>query len=45
MQGVSLHLGIGSGLIVIAAVALTVVLGGLRSARRASRTPAIEGAA
>ncbi|MDF2507065.1 MAG: hypothetical protein K0Q52_924 [Microbacterium sp.] len=42
MQGVSLHLGMGSGLLVIAAVALTVVLGGLRSARRASRTPAIE---
>ncbi|PRB13416.1 FtsX-like permease family protein [Microbacterium sp. MYb62] len=42
MQGISLHLGIGSALAVTAAITLTVLFGGLRSARRAGRTPPIE---
>lgn len=42
MQGISLHLGVGSVFIVAAAITVTVLLGGLRSARRASRTPPIE---
>lgn len=42
MQGVSLHLGLGSAWVVTAAITLTVLFGGLRSARRAGRTPPIE---
>ncbi len=42
MQGISLHLGIVSALIVVAAITVVVMLGGLRGARRASRTPPIE---
>jgi len=42
MQGISLHLGIGSMLLVTAAITVTVLLGGLRSARHAGRTPPIE---
>lgn len=42
MQGLSLHLGAGGVVTVAAAITVTVLLGGLRSARRASRTPPIE---
>lgn len=42
MQGISLHLGIVGVLVVTAAIAVVVVIGGLRGARRASRTPPIE---
>ncbi len=42
MQGISLHLGIGSAFAVTAAITLTVLFGGLRSARRAGRTPPVE---
>lgn len=42
MQGISLHLGIISMLIVVATITVVVLIGGLRGARRASRTPPIE---
>ena len=42
MQGISLHLGIISMLIVVAAITVVVMIGGLRGARRASRTQPIE---
>ncbi len=42
MRGISLHLGIVSVLAVTAAIAVIVLLGGLRGARRAGRTPPIE---
>lgn len=42
MQGISLYLGTISVLVVVAAVTVVVLLGGLRGARRASRTPPIE---
>lgn len=42
MQGISLHLGAGSVLFVVLAITVVVMLGGLRGARRASRTPPIE---
>ena len=42
MQGISLHLGAVSMLVVVASIAVVVLLGGLRGARRASRTPPIE---
>lgn len=42
MQGISLHLGNISVLAVAAAIAVVVLLGGLRSARHASRTRPIE---
>ena len=42
MQGISLHLSIGSMLVVTAAVAVVVIVGGLRGARHASRTSPIE---
>lgn len=42
MSGITLHLGITGASWVTAAVTATVVLGGLRGARRASRTPPIE---
>lgn len=42
MQGISLHLGAVSVLVVVASIAVVVLLGGLRGARRASRTPPIE---
>ena len=42
MQGLSLHLGVGSVFMVAAAITVTVLLGGLRSARRAGLTPPIE---
>lgn len=42
MQSVTLHLGAVSASLVTAAVTLVVLLGGLRAARRASRTPPIE---
>jgi len=41
MQGISLHLGFGSVLAVVATTVLVVLLGGLRGARRASRTPPV----
>ncbi|WP_105565207.1 ABC transporter permease family protein [Microbacterium halophytorum] len=42
MQGISLHLSVGSIAIAVVAIAAVVLLGGLRGARRASRTPPIE---
>ena len=42
MQGISLHLGSASVLIVVVAITAVVVLGGLRGARQASRVPPIE---
>jgi putative ABC transport system permease protein len=42
MQGISLHLGSVSVLIVVATVTAVVMLGGLRGARQASRVPPIE---
>lgn len=42
MQGISLHLGIISMLIVVATITVVVMIGGLRGARRASRTRPIE---
>ncbi|NII69125.1 FtsX-like permease family protein [Microbacterium ulmi] len=42
MQGISLHLGIVSMLIVVATITVVVMIGGLRGVRRASRTPPIE---
>ncbi|MEU4015734.1 FtsX-like permease family protein [Microbacterium sp. NPDC028030] len=42
MQGTSVHLGGVSILIVTVAIGVVVLLGGLRSARRAARTPPIE---
>lgn len=42
MQGISLHLGVVSMLVVAGTIAVIVLVGGLRGARRASRTPPIE---
>lgn len=42
MQGITLQLGVMSVLFVTASVTAVVLLGGLRGARRAGRTPAIE---
>lgn len=42
MQGISLHLGAVSVLVVVASIVVVMLLGGLRGARRASRTPPIE---
>lgn len=42
MQGIGLHLGVVSVLVVTAAIAAIVLIGGLRGARRASRVPPIE---
>lgn len=42
MQGIDLHIGCGSVLIVVSTVAIVAVLGGLRGARRAGRTPPLE---
>lgn len=42
MQGITLHLGIVSVLVMTASITIVVLLGGLRGARRASRTPPIE---
>ena len=41
MQGIDLHLGLGSVLAVVTTTVLVVLLGGLRGARRASRTPPV----
>lgn len=42
MRGISLHLGTISVLLVVTTITAVVLLGGLRGARRASRTPPIE---
>lgn len=42
MQGISLHLGVVSVVVVTAIVPAAVMIGGLRGARRASRVPPIE---
>lgn len=42
LQGISLHLGMISVVLVTGASAVVLLLGGLRGARRASRTPPIE---
>ncbi len=42
MQGIALHLGPASVLVVTASIVVVVLLGGLRGARRAGRTPPIE---